>query len=788
MPPFSSDAVSATGLAVCALVLALVGRYAWGRRGRGGAVALATLVWMLALWGLVSAAETLLRPISGELVYAVKTIVLLGAASAWFVFTLQYTGRERWLTRGRSAMLALVPAVTVGLVVAGNPRGLLWRWTSDVGEPSAFGTWFYVYALYSGALVLVGVAFLLLMLVNTQRLYGMQSFCLLVGFLPIWTVVSWDQLGIEALAGTATKIFVFVLMALALALALGRWRLLDISPVAHDAVVEGMRDGTMVLDLRNRIVDLNPAAAYILGTAAEDVVGRDFREVITQHAEAAPLEGNRGLALLRRYEEQGQAHEEVRLGKEDPRHYDLALQSLHDGRGKRTGHLVVLHEITERKLAVEKLDRMAHYDPLTGLANRATFYERLNQEIARNRRHRSLLALFFLDLDRFKIVNDTLGHDVGDMLLKMVAERIVQAVREYDVVARLAGDEFTVILPDVVDAAAATTIADRMVDSLSEPFEVAGNELRITTSVGIAFYPTDGPDAAALVRNADAAMYRAKAAGKNRYEMFAEDAVLNATRHLDLEKEMIEGLENGEFVLHYQPEMQISTSRMIGVETLLRWDHPSRGLLLPGDFLSVAEETGLIFSIERWVLREACRQMRSWQERFPTDSTLSVSVNLSPRHFMHPNLVGEVYRVLEETQLPPESLILEIKESALQDDALAAGVTLQALKKLGVKLAVDNFGTGFSSVSYLKSFPLDKLKIDRSFTANLQTDEDRPIVEAMVSLAHALNLTVVAEGVETARQLMHLRAMNCDEAQGFYFAASLDGRSTSAFLVADLFY
>jgi EAL domain-containing protein (putative c-di-GMP-specific phosphodiesterase class I) len=345
-----------------------------------------------------------------------------------------------------------------------------------------------------------------------------------------------------------------------------------------------------------------------------------------------------------------------------------------------------------------------------------------------------------------------------------------------------------VILPDVVEPSAATIIANRMIDSLSEPFDVAGNELRITTSVGIAFYPTDGPDAAALVKNADAAMYKAKAAGKNRYEMFAEDAVLNATRHLDLEKEMIEGLENGEFVLHYQPEMQISTSRMIGVEALLRWDHPSRGLLLPGDFLPVAEETGLIFSIERWVLREACRQMRSWQERFPTDSTLTVSVNLSPRHFMHPNLVGEVYRVLEETQLPPESLILEIKESALQDDALAAGVTLQALKKLGVKLAVDNFGTGFSSVSYLKSFPLDKLKIDRSFTANLQADEDRPIVEAMVSLAHALNLTVVAEGVETARQLMHLKGMNCDEAQGFYFAASLDGRSTSAFLVADLFY
>ena len=572
-------------------------------------------------------------------------------------------------------------------------------------------------------------------------------------------------------------------------MALLRYQLLDISPVAHDAVVEGMGDGTIVLDLRNRIVDLNPAAGYILGSAAAEVVGRDFREVMSSRAGVAPLEGNRGNALLRRYEEYGQAHEEIRLGQgENARHYDMALSALYDARGRRTGHLVVLHEITERKLAVEKLDKMAHYDVLTGLPNRAFFYERLSQEIARSRRNRRLLALFFLDIDRFKVVNDTLGHGVGDLLLKEAAVRISSAVREYDVVSRLAGDEFTVILPDIAEAADATVVAERIVESFADPFVLAGNELRVTTSLWVCFYPTDGADPTTLVKSADIAMYKAKAAGKDRYELFTEGALAGATEHLELETELVRALEHGELVLYYQPELRISTSRMVGVEALLRWEHPERGFLHPQDFLPVAEETGLIFAVERWVLREACRQMRSWQERYPTEWPLTVGVNLSARHFMHPNLVGEVYRVLHETDLPPESLVLELKEGVLHEDTMSAGATLQALKQLGVGLAVDNFGTGYSSLAHLKRFPLDALKIDRSFVQNLKSEGDREIVTAMISLAHALGLQVIAEGVETAQQLMQLKMMGCDAAQGHYFAESLSYRATFAFLVADLYY
>ncbi|MDP8971972.1 MAG: bifunctional diguanylate cyclase/phosphodiesterase [Actinomycetota bacterium] len=437
--------------------------------------------------------------------------------------------------------------------------------------------------------------------------------------------------------------------------------------------------------------------------------------------------------------------------------------------------------------------KMAHYDALTGLPNRTLFYERLSQEIARTRRTSAsgggLLALMLLDLDRFKMINDTLGHDVGDLLLQETAGRLKESVREYDVVARLAGDEFTVILPEVVSVRDATDVATRIIDSINRPFRLDGNELMITTSVGICFHPADGHDPATLVKNADAAMYRAKASGKNRYEVFAEDVLQNPTKHFEIENEINRAIEENQFILYYQPQVQISTSRMVGVEALIRWEHPERGLVYPKDFLPVAEETGLIFAMERWVLREACRQMRSWQERYPTDKPLTTSVNLSSRHFMHPNLAGVVHRVLEETGLHPECLILEVKESILNEDVISANVTLQALKNLGVGLAVDNFGAGSSSLSKLKRFPLEVLKIDASFIRALhEREEDREVASAVISLAHALGLKVIAECVENPRQLMQLREMGCDTAQGNYFAESLSPRATSAFLVADLYY
>jgi len=789
---------------LAALAPALVGLYAWRRRGKPGALSLAALAWLFALWALVYAAELSAGSARAvDFLHAIRAVVMLGVAPVWLVFVLQYTGRESWLKTSFGALLFAVPLATLALIATNEDHGLMWT-SEGVRRQGPLlladftpGTWFWVDFAYSASLVFAGSALLVLMLVNSQRLYAKQSLDLLLGVAGPWAAYAAYTLGLDSgigiLPGLDPTVVTFLPAGLVLLWGVYRHRLLDISPVAHDAVVEGMSDGTLVLDLRSRIVDLNPSAARILGCKPSEVVGHSFREVMNVRANAAPLEGGRASALLSRYEEAGRAHEEIRLGEgKDALHYDLALSALYDGRGKRTGHLVVLHEATEHKLAVERLDRMAHYDMLTGLPNRALFYERLSQEVARARRISpggSMLALMFLDLDRFKIINDTLGHDVGDRLLQETAGRIKDSVREYDVVSRLAGDEFTVILPEIESALDVTDVASRIIETISEPYLLDGNELLITTSVGICLHPNDGHDPATLVKNADAAMYRAKASGKNRYEVFAEDVLQNPTKHFELEIELERAIENDEFVLYYQPEIQISTSRMVGAEALIRWHHPERGLVLPKDFIPLAEETGHIFAIERWVLREACRQMRSWQERYPTGTPLGMSVNLSSRHFMHPNVTGVVACILEETELPPESLVLEIKESVLHEDPMSAIVTLGALKKLGVTLAVDNFGVGSSSIQQLKRFPLDILKIDPSFIRSFhEKQEDRELVSAVINLAHALKLKVIAPGVENPRQLMQLKEMGCETTQGHYFAEGLSDRAAAAFLVADLYY
>lgn len=635
-----------------AAVPAAVGYLALGRRGKPGAGTLAALMWLFALWGLVYAVELGAWSGAVAVLHEFRTVLFLSVAPLWMIFVLQYTGREGWLTLPFKALLFAVPLATLVLIFTNEDHGLVWAYEGAreegpllVADP-AYGPWFWTDFAYASLLVLAGTTLLVLMLARSQRLYAKQSASLLLGVAGPWGVYAAYTLrlnpGMGVLPGLNPTVVTFVPAGLALAWGLYRYRLLDISPVAHDAVVEGMSDGTMVLDTRGRIVDLNPSAARILRCRPDQVVGESFREVMSKKGKAAPMRGGRGNDLLTRYEEKGQANEEITLGEgDDTRHYDLALSGLHDGWGKRTGHLVVLHEVTERKLAVERLDRMAHYDALTGLPNRTLFYERLSQEVARTRRTAassgSMLALMFLDLDRFKMINDTLGHEVGDLLLQETARRLKASVREYDVVARLAGDEFTVILPEIESTRDAADVAGRILRSIAEPFLLDGNELTITTSVGVCFYPSDGHDPTSLVKNADAAMYRAKAGGKNRYEVYAKDALQNPTKNFETENELNRAIEENQFVLYYQPEIHIPTSRMVGVEALVRWEHPIRGLIYPKDFIPVAEETGMIFAIERWVLREACRQMCSWQERYPTDVPLTMGVNLSSRHFMHPN-------------------------------------------------------------------------------------------------------------------------------------------------------
>lgn len=436
-------------------------------------------------------------------------------------------------------------------------------------------------------------------------------------------------------------------------------------------------------------------------------------------------------------------------------------------------HTALVASLVEREVLSDQLAHQATHDALTGLPNRAYFLQRLDEALTLAAPQGKTLAVLFLDLDGFKHVNDSLGHAIGDRLLVAVAERLRCCLRPEDTVSRLGGDEFTMLLDGLFDVAGATRVAERITTALATPFALAGHEVTITTSIGVAcntaasgYQPADN-----LLRDADLAMYRAKAGGKARHEVFTATMHTQVLSRLELEDDLRHALAHEEFVVHYQPRVDFATGRIVGTEALVRWQHPRRGLLFPDDFIPLAEETGMIVPLGQWVLIEACRQTRAWQERYPD---LTIHVNLSVRQFQHPDLVEDVTRALVAAHLDPASLTLEITESVLMGETATLVVILRRLKGLGLQLAIDDFGTGYSSLSYLKRFPVDTLKIDKSFVDGLGRDpEDTAIVQAVITLAETLGLAVAAEGVENAKQLEQLRALGCSQGQGYYFAKAL---------------
>jgi diguanylate cyclase (GGDEF)-like protein len=420
----------------------------------------------------------------------------------------------------------------------------------------------------------------------------------------------------------------------------------------------------------------------------------------------------------------------------------------------------------EREAAAAHMERMAHYDGLTGLPNRRMFHDRLEQALRRARRARRPVAVLFLDLDRFKPVNDTLGHHVGDGVLRQVSARLAAVLRQEDTLARLGGDEFTVILETLADRTEAAVVAERMLECLQPPFDLDGQEVVLGGSVGISIHPGDGDDADALVKSADLAMYRAKQEGRNTFRFFAEDMQTGAARRMRLETALRHALARGEFRLEFQPQVEGKSGRLVGAEALLRWDNPELGPVPPDVFVPILEDTGLIFPVGAWVLAEACARAGAWDGA----GALRVAVNVSGRQLHYADLPRLVADVLTDSGLAPERLELELTESVVMADAPGAVETFRALTDLGVKLTVDDFGTGYSSLSYLKRFPIHALKIDRSFVQDLTTDEgDRAICAAVISMAHSLGLQVVAEGVEMAEQQGVLTQLGCDLAQGYLF-------------------
>ena len=445
------------------------------------------------------------------------------------------------------------------------------------------------------------------------------------------------------------------------------------------------------------------------------------------------------------------------------------------------GHFGIVHDITERKQSEALLHFLANHDQLTQLPNRNEFLRRLDEAVARAARYGYRIGVLFIDLDRFKNVNDTLGHESGDALLVAVAGRFSETLRGSDTVARLGGDEFTVLLSEISNPQEAAASAQRLRATLAQPFVVQDQEVFASASIGISIYPDDGADAATLLRNADMAMYRAKDMGRNIFQFYSREATEAAMQRLGIESRLRRAVDRGEFVLHYQPIVDVESNQIVGLESLVRWNRPDTGLVSPATFIPIAEETGLIVPIGDWVLETACRQLRAFHES--GHAGLRIAVNLSPKQFRRRDMAQTIADTLARTGLAAQHLELEITESSVMENPETAVLTLHALKEMGVHLSIDDFGTGYSSLSQLKRFPIHALKVDQSFIRDIPADEENAaIASAIIAMGQRLRLTLVAEGVETSEQLAFIRERGCRYAQGYLFSRPIPADEIAALL------
>ena len=546
-----------------------------------------------------------------------------------------------------------------------------------------------------------------------------------------------------------------------------------------ETVFRNVTEGIVITDPETRIIEINPAFSSITGYTAEEVIG---------NTPSILSSGKHDKEFYRRMWEAieltGQWRGEIWNKRKNKDIYPqwLTINVVKDAEGRLLNYIATISDITERKQIEDRLRNLAHYDTLTGLPNRELFNVQLNEAINRTRHNNTGLALLFIDLDRFKTVNDSLGHDAGDELLRQVAARLKQSVRESDVTARLGGDEFTVILENVTEPQKAQIVAQKIIHALSKPVSLQCHQLFITPSIGIAFYPSDATEIQELIKNADRAMYMAKREGRNTFKFYSPGMNATALERLTLETQLRLALEKNQFVLNYQPQIDLQTGSVSGVEALIRWNHPELGLVPPDQFIPLLEETNLILPVGEWVLRTGCRQLREWHRLalYP----LRLAINISVRQYRLDHLVPLLDSIIAETQVDPSCLELEITESIMVENLDATLQIFEAFRKRGIRISIDDFGTGYSSLSYLQRLPIDALKIDRSFIQNIHTSaSDMTITKAIISMAHSLGIKVIAEGIENSRHLHFLKEERCEEGQGYFINRAMPAAALTDWLL-----
>ena len=530
-------------------------------------------------------------------------------------------------------------------------------------------------------------------------------------------------------------------------------------------------DAVLSTDLEGRITYLNVVAEKITGWTREEAAGKDVDDVfvIIDGSTRAPclnplktaLEQNKTVGLTRHCIL-------IRRDGDEFAIEDSAAPIL-DQHGATTGAVIVFHDVSVARAMEAEMSHLAQHDTLTKLPNRTLLQDRLSQAITTAGRNGTRIAVLFVDLDGFKHINDSLGHAIGDRLLQSVAKRLLASVRTSDTVSRIGGDEFVILLSEVAHAGDAGVKAGKILAALNAPLEIDQHNLRVTASIGVTTYPEDGQETAMLIKNADLAMYQAKENGRNNYQFFEKDMNVRALERQSVEENLCFALDRDELVMHYQPKISLTTGEITGVEALIRWQHPERGLIGPLQFISVAEDCGLMLPIGNWVLRESCRQAKAWQDAGLRP--IEMAVNVSSVEFRNEDFLEGVRAILEETGLSPHYLGLELTESVLMQHAEFTVPVLKKLKAMGVRLAIDDFGTGYSSLSYLRQFPIDTLKVDQSFVHGINADtDDATIINAVINMGGNLKHRVIAEGVETVEQVAFLQAHGCDEGQGYYFS------------------